>query len=107
MIESSPNSHSHNRAKMLINKINIKTTLAKGITTLFLFLFTMTAFAQNELQDIKVASLPNDEIQYRFSSLIRQLTLLPLLSITLHVSPWISLAPIVRLQVGSKTLVLV
>jgi type IV pilus assembly protein PilQ len=63
MIESSPNSHSHNRAKMLINKINIKTTLAKGITTLFLFLFTMTAFAQNELQDIKVASLPNDEIQ--------------------------------------------
>ena len=63
MIESSPNSHSHNRAKMLINKINIETTLAKGITTLFLFLFTMTAFAQNELQDIKVASLPNDEIQ--------------------------------------------
>ena len=63
MNESSPNSQSHNRVKMLITKINIKTTLAKGITALFLFLTAMTAFAQNELQDIKVASLPNDEIQ--------------------------------------------
>ncbi len=63
MNESSSNLHSHYKAKMFINKINIKTTLAKGITTLFLFLLGVTAFAQNELQDIKVASLPNDEIQ--------------------------------------------
>ncbi|MFK7814706.1 MAG: type IV pilus secretin PilQ [Gammaproteobacteria bacterium] len=63
MNESSSNPHSHYRAKMLINRTNIRTTLAKGITTLFLFLIAMTSFAQNELQDIKVASLPNDEIQ--------------------------------------------
>ncbi len=63
MNEPLPNSHSHYRANMFFNKIKIRTAATKGITTLILFLLAMSAFAQNELQDIKVSSLPNDEIQ--------------------------------------------
>ncbi|NNC67365.1 MAG: type IV pilus secretin PilQ [Gammaproteobacteria bacterium] len=41
----------------------LRITALKGVSALLLLMMTMTAFAQNELQDIKVASLPNDEIQ--------------------------------------------
>ncbi len=37
--------------------------ILQSIATLFLFLTTTVSFAQNALQDIKIASLPNDEIQ--------------------------------------------
>ncbi|QMU62781.1 MAG: type IV pilus secretin PilQ [Gammaproteobacteria bacterium] len=48
---------------MLNKNHKLRATALKGIATLLLFMMAMTAFAQNELQDIKVASLPNDEIQ--------------------------------------------
>ncbi|MDH3609353.1 MAG: type IV pilus secretin PilQ [Gammaproteobacteria bacterium] len=41
----------------------LRITALKGVSALLLFMMAMTAYAQNELQDIKVASLPNDEIQ--------------------------------------------
>jgi len=63
MNESLLNSHSHYSANMFNNKTKLRTAVLKGIIVLLLFMITITAFAQNELQDIKVASLPNDEIQ--------------------------------------------
>ena len=63
------NVHSHYRAKKMLNT-KLRIAAFKGIVALSLSLMTITAFAQNELQDIKVASLPNDEIQLslQFSS---------------------------------------
>ena len=63
MNESLSNSNRSCTAIMLNKKYNFRTTALKGIAALLLFMMAMTAFAQNELQDIKVASLPNDEIQ--------------------------------------------
>jgi len=63
MNESLLNSHSHYSANLLNNKTKLGTAALKGIIALLLFMMAITAFAQNELQDIKVASLPNDEIQ--------------------------------------------
>lgn len=56
------NLHSHRITKMFNHQI-IRTAASKGITALALLLMTCSAFAQNALQDINVASLPNDEIQ--------------------------------------------
>ena len=47
----------------MFNHYIYKTAALKGITALSLLLMTFSVFAQNALQDIKVASLPNDEIQ--------------------------------------------
>ncbi|MEJ2114828.1 MAG: type IV pilus secretin PilQ, partial [Gammaproteobacteria bacterium] len=63
MNESLPIINSHYTAKMLVNKTKLRTGILKRVTVLILFLISTTAFARNELQDIKVASLPNDEIQ--------------------------------------------
>ncbi len=63
MNESLPNTNSNNTAKMLNNNYKYRNMAFKGIVILLLFMTAMTAFAQNELRDIKVASLPNDEIQ--------------------------------------------
>ena len=58
------NLHSHRTIKMFKKHINLRIAALKGITALaVLLLMTSTTFAQNALQDIKIASLPNDEIQ--------------------------------------------
>ncbi|MDH3607890.1 MAG: AMIN domain-containing protein, partial [Gammaproteobacteria bacterium] len=63
MNKSLHNSHSHNKVNMQNFYSKLRITALKGVSALLLFMMTMTAYAQNELQDIKVASLPNDEIQ--------------------------------------------
>ena len=63
MNESLLNLHSHRITKMFKHHINLRTAALKGITALVLLMMASSAFAQNALQDIKVASLPNDEIQ--------------------------------------------
>ena len=63
MNESLINSHRRYTTIMIHKNHKLRITALKGITALLLFMMTMTAFAKNELQDIKVASLPNDEIQ--------------------------------------------
>ncbi len=63
MNKSLLNSHSHNTVNMENIYHKLRITALKGVSALLLFIMAMTAFAQNELQDIKVASLPNDEIQ--------------------------------------------
>ncbi len=63
MNESLLNSHRRYTTIMLNKNHKFRISALKGIAALLLFMMTMTAFAQNELQDIKVASLPNDEIQ--------------------------------------------
>lgn len=63
MNKSLLNSHSHNTVNMQNFYSKLRITALKGVSALLLLMMTMTAFAQNELQDIKVASLPNDEIQ--------------------------------------------
>ncbi len=63
MNKSLLNSHSHNTVNMQNFYSKLRITALKGVSALLLLMMTMTAFAQNELRDIKVASLPNDEIQ--------------------------------------------
>ena len=63
MNKSLLNSHSHKTVNMQKFYSKLRITALKGVSALLLLMMTMTAFAQNELQDIKVASLPNDEIQ--------------------------------------------
>ena len=63
MNKSLLNSHSHNTVNMQNIYSKLRITALKGVSALLLFMMAMTAYAQNELQDIKVASLPNDEIQ--------------------------------------------
>lgn len=63
MNKSLLNSHSHNTVNMQNFCSKLRITALKGVSALLLFMMAMTAYAQNELQDIKVASLPNDEIQ--------------------------------------------
>ena len=63
MNKSLHNSQIHNTVNMQNIYIILRITALKGVSALLLFMMAMTAYAQNELQDIKVASLPNDEIK--------------------------------------------
>jgi type IV pilus assembly protein PilQ len=63
MNESPLNLHSHQVTKMFKHHINFRIAALKGIIALVILMMTSSVFAQNALQDIKVASLPNDEIQ--------------------------------------------
>lgn len=63
MTKSLLNSHSHSTAIMQNIYTNFRITALKGVVALLLFMMALSAHAQNELQDIKVASLANDEIQ--------------------------------------------
>ncbi len=63
MNKSLLNSQIHNTVNMQNICTILRITALKGVSALVLFMMAMTAYAQNELQDIKVASLPNDEIK--------------------------------------------
>ena len=63
MNESLLNLHSHHYVGLSNICVKLRIAFLKAIAALLLLMMATTAFAQNALQDIKVASLPNDEIQ--------------------------------------------
>jgi len=63
MIKKILNSHNYQITKMFKYKNNYRAIALKSFALLLLMVFIPAAYAQNALQDIKVASLPNDEIQ--------------------------------------------
>ena len=63
MNESPLNLQNHRINKMFKQHIILRSAALKGITALVILMMTSATFAQNVLKDIKVASLPNDEIQ--------------------------------------------
>ena len=63
MNESQQNSVNRYSKGFYYKPLFLNALACKIIASLFLFMMTSAALAQNTLQDINVASLPNDEIQ--------------------------------------------